>query len=60
MVEDVLAYPADIGLFGAERVVAVAEEFAVLIEQFFALRSILRMGALRGAGRTIGFPWRDI
>ena len=60
MVEDVLAYPADIGLFGAERVVAVAEEFAVLFEQFFALRSILRMGALRRAGRTIGFPRRDI
>ena len=58
MVEDVLAYPADVGLFGTEGVVAVTKEFAVLVEQFFALRSALRTGALRRTLRTSGFPSR--
>ena len=35
MVQDKLSDPADVGLFGAEGVMAVAEDFAVLIEQLF-------------------------
>jgi len=35
MIQDILADPADVGLFGAEGVMAVAEELAVLVEQFF-------------------------
>jgi hypothetical protein len=35
VVEDVLADPADIGLFGAEGIVAVPKELAVLVKQFF-------------------------
>ena len=34
VIEDVLAHPADVGLFGAERIMAIAEEFAVLVEEF--------------------------
>ena len=49
MEKDILAHPADVGLFGSERIVAVAKEFAVLVEQFFALRYALRRG---------GFPRR--
>lgn len=47
MVEDILPDPADIVLFGAEGVVTVAKELAVLVEKFFALRPTLR---------TSGFP----
>lgn len=35
MVQDVLPHPGDIGLFGAERIMAIAEGFAVLVEEFF-------------------------
>jgi hypothetical protein len=34
MVEDILADPADVGFFGAQGVMAVAQELAVLVEQF--------------------------
>ena len=35
MVQDKLSDPAEVGLFGAEGVMAVTEDFAVLIEQLF-------------------------
>ena len=35
VVENILAHPADVGLFGAKRIMAIAQEFTVLIEQFF-------------------------
>jgi hypothetical protein len=36
MIEDELPYPGEVGLFGAERVMEVAQGLAVLVEQFFA------------------------
>jgi hypothetical protein len=35
VVQNKLSNPADVGLFGAERIMAVAEDFAILIEEFF-------------------------
>lgn len=35
VVQDKLSDPADIGVFGTEGIMAVAEDFAVLIEQLF-------------------------
>jgi hypothetical protein len=35
MMQDKLSDPANVGLLGAEGIMAVAEDFAVLIEQFF-------------------------
>ena len=49
MEKDILPDPADVGLFGAEGVMTIAKELAVLVEQLFALRRTLR---------TSGFPRR--
>ena len=50
---------ADVGLFGAKGIMTVAEELAVLIEQFFALRGGLRTGGFPrgwdiGGGDEVG------
>ncbi len=35
--EDILAHPADVGLFGTQGIMTIAQELAVLVEQFLGL-----------------------
>jgi len=50
VMQDILARPGDIGLFGPQGVMAVAQGFPVLIEKFFSFRFKRIWGSVRFGG----------
>ena len=42
VIKDILAHPGEVSLFGAEGIVTVAQDFAVLIEKLFSALGCIR------------------